>query len=165
MPSRISDVFRAYPVHLHQKHYPDFNSMKELPESYSWTPLEHSYPYPSSEIHDEESVPVVDLHRPDAITLIGDASRTWGVFQVINHGVPEGLLLRTEREGRKLFSLPMQRKLAVARPPDGVSGYGVARISCFFRKLMWSEGFTVVGSPLDHARQLWPNDHAEFWYS
>ncbi|CAB4303224.1 unnamed protein product [Prunus armeniaca] len=32
----------------------------------------------------------------------------------------------------------------------------------FFQKLMWSEGFTIFGSPLDHFRQLWPQDYNKF---
>ena len=33
---------------------------------------------------------------------------------------------------------------------------GSARISSFFPKLMWSEGFSIMGSPVEHASQLWP---------
>nr|UXL73233.1 2-oxoglutarate-dependent dioxygenase GA 3-oxidase [Jasminum sambac] len=27
---------------------------------------------------------------------------------------------------------------------------------------MWSEGFTIIGSPLEHATKLWPNDFQNF---
>lgn len=165
MPSRISDAFRTHPVHLLQKQHLDFDTVNELPDSYAWTQLEHGCSCSLTAGLEEGLVPVIDLHCRDAVVLIGDACRTWGVFQVTNHGVPDGLLHRIKSEARKLFSLPLEQKLTVARPPDGVSGYGVARISCFFQKLMWSEGFTIVGSPLKHARQLWPNDYTEFWYS
>ncbi|KAK4785428.1 hypothetical protein SAY86_002117 [Trapa natans] len=156
MPSRISEA-----VDLHQNKYLDLNSMKELPESYAWTQLEHES---SSSISSrkKESVPIIDLRHPDAVALVGRACITWGVFQVINHGIPKGLDQRIEGQVNSLFSLPMQRKLRAARSPDGISGYGVARISCFFQKLMWSEGFTIVGSPLEHARQLWPHGYTEF---
>ncbi|KAF5726903.1 hypothetical protein HS088_TW22G00588 [Tripterygium wilfordii] len=60
---------------------------------------------------------------------------------------------------KSLFSLPHETKLKAARSPDGISGYGLARISSFFSKLMWSEGFTIVGSPLEHFQQLWPQDY------
>ncbi|OWM78222.1 gibberellin 3-beta-dioxygenase 1-like [Punica granatum] len=161
MPSRISDVFRAHPVHLHQKQYLDFNSVKELPESYAWAKFNNDYPS-SVASSKEESVPVIDLHHPNALTVMGHACRTWGVFQVINHGVPEDILHQSLREGKNLFSLPMQQKLKAARSPGGISGYGVARIAPFFEKLMWSEGFTIVGSPLEHAQQLWPHDYTGF---
>ncbi|MCE3216343.1 gibberellin 3-beta-dioxygenase [Datura stramonium] len=72
------------------------------------------------------------------------------------------ILLTIWKRPKRLFSLPLQQKLKAARSPDGIAGYGVARISSFFSKLMWSEGFTIFGSPLEHARQLWPHDYNLF---
>ncbi|GMY34115.1 gibberellin 3 oxidase 1 [Fagus crenata] len=158
MPSRLSDAFRAHPVQLYHKHQ-DFNSLQELPDSYAWTQRDD---YPSSESFSSESIPIIDLKDPNALTLIGHACKTWGVFQVTNHSIPIKLLDDIESAGRSLFSLPTQQKLKAARSPDGVSGYGLARISSFFPKLMWSEGFTIVGSPLEHFRQLWPQEYSKF---
>lgn len=160
MPSRLSDAFRAHPVELNHKQL-DFKSVKELPESYAWTQPEEKL---SGDLLYQESVPIIDLSNPNSQELIGQACKTWGVFQVVNHGIPQQLLNDVECSGRSLFSLPLQEKLKASRSPDGVSGYGVARISSFFPKFMWSEGFTIVGSPLEHARQLWPHDHSTFWY-
>ncbi|KAH7547339.1 gibberellin 3-beta-dioxygenase 1 isoform X2 [Ziziphus jujuba] len=163
MPSRLSDAFKSHPVHIHHKHL-DFNSVQELPDSYAWSQVDDHYP----NCHDvdsfgaSESVPIIDLADPNALKLIGHACKTWGVFQVTKHGISKNLLDDIESLGRTLFSLPVQDKLKAARSPEGVSGYGFARISSFFPKLMWSEGFTIVGSPHDHFRQLWPHDHSEF---
>ncbi|KAA8540446.1 hypothetical protein F0562_024635 [Nyssa sinensis] len=156
MPSRVSDAIRTQPGHLLYKHL-DFNSVKELPDSHAW----HDE-YSSSDSCSMDSVPVIDLSDPNAMKLVGHACKIWGVFQVTNHGITTSLLDDIESAGRNLFSLPIQQKLKASRSPDGVSGYGVARISCFFPKLMWSEGFTIVGSPLEHARQLWPHDYQKF---
>lgn len=163
MPSRLSDAFKSHPVHLHHKHL-DFDSVQELPDSYAWTQLDE-YPSSGDSLIGSESVPIIDLTDPNALQLIGHACKTWGVFQVTHHGISNKLLDDMEILGRSLFSLPVQEKLKVARSPEGVSGYGLARISSFFSKLMWSEGFTVVGSPQDHFRQLWPQDYSKFWYS
>ncbi|KAI4329292.1 hypothetical protein L6164_021575 [Bauhinia variegata] len=163
MPT-LSDAFGAHPVYLQQKH-PDFNSLQELPDSYAWTQRDDVYnPCPSSPntVLAEENVPVVDLKDPNAPKLIGHACKTWGVFQIINHGIPTTLLDDIERTGNTLFSLPPHQKLKAARSPEGVSGYGVARISSFFQKLMWSEGFTIAGSPLEHFRQLWPQEYTKY---
>ncbi|GMJ14248.1 ARABIDOPSIS THALIANA GIBBERELLIN 3 BETA-HYDROXYLASE 1, GA REQUIRING 4, gibberellin 3-oxidase 1 [Hibiscus trionum] len=149
MPSRLSDAITPHP---------DFNSLQELPDSYAWN-HQPDYDYPSSS--DAESVPIIDLNEPNALQAIGRACKTWGVFQVINHGVPTGLLDMAEFTSRTLFSLPVNQKLKAARSPGGVSGYGFARISSFFSKLMWSEGFTIVGSPHEHFRQLWPRDYIQ----
>ncbi|OUZ99654.1 Oxoglutarate/iron-dependent dioxygenase [Macleaya cordata] len=161
MPSRLAEAFRDHPVDLHQNHL-DFNSAREVPDSYAWPPLGDEtlgdYKY------GVESVPIIDLSDPvnSVKEQMGRACETWGVFQITNHGIPMSLLEKVQAEGRRLFSLPAQQKLKAARSPDGISGYGVARISSFFPKLMWSEGFTIVGSPAEHARQLWPQDYSKF---
>ncbi|XP_061338578.1 gibberellin 3-beta-dioxygenase 1-like [Gastrolobium bilobum] len=158
MPS-LSEAYRAHPVPVYHKH-PDFDSLQELPESYTWTHLDdHAYP---SNYSIKETVPVIDLNDPNASKLIGHACKTWGVFQIVNHGIPISLLDDIHGTGQTLFSLPSHQKLKAARSPDGVSGYGVARISSFFPKLMWSEGFTILGSPLEHFRQLWPQDYGKY---
>ncbi|KAE7997403.1 hypothetical protein FH972_002043 [Carpinus fangiana] len=161
MPSRLSDAFRAHPVDLYHKHL-DFNTLRELPDSHAWTQLEDHHHPSSGESFAGETVPVIDLNDPNALNLIGHACKTWGVFQVTNHGVSQELLDDIEGAGRSLFSLPVQQKLKAARSPDGVSGYGFARISSFFPKLMWSEGYTIVGSPVEQFRQLWPQDYSKF---
>ncbi|KAF6166975.1 hypothetical protein GIB67_030668 [Kingdonia uniflora] len=71
---------------------------------------------------------------------MGHACETWSVFQITNHGVPMHLLEGVEFQGKRLFSLPAQQKLKAARSPDGIFGYGVARISSFVPKHLWSEG-------------------------
>lgn len=163
MPSRvISDPFLAHPVHSHHK-FLDLNSIKVLPDSHAWTATRILDECPSSgDTCDPESVPIIDLSDVNATELIGHACKTWGVFQVINHNIPKNFLYEVESAGKHLFSLPLNQKLRAARPHDGISGYGVARISSFFPKLMWSEGFTIAGSPLEHARQLWPRDYRKF---
>lgn len=163
MPS-LSEAYRAHPVHVNHKH-PDFNSLQELPESYNWTHLDDHTLIDSNNIMKESTttVPVIDLNDPNASKLIGLACKTWGVYQVMNHGIPLSLLEDIQWLGQTLFSLPSHQKLKATRSPDGVSGYGIARISSFFPKLMWYEGFTIVGSPLDHFRELWPQDYTRFW--
>ncbi|XP_062023290.1 gibberellin 3-beta-dioxygenase 1-like [Rosa rugosa] len=159
MPVRISDAFQSHP----HKHYPaDFNSLHELPDSYAWTHQLDEYPSLDSSFGSELCVPIIDLTHQNVLKLIGHACKTWGVFQVTNHGIPEKLLHDIESTCRSLFSLPVQQKLKAARPADGISGYGIHRISSFFQKLMWSEGFTIAGSPLEHFRQLWPQDYNKF---
>ncbi|XP_076886934.1 gibberellin 3-beta-dioxygenase 1-like [Bidens hawaiensis] len=141
------------------QNYLDLYSMDKLPESHAWLSLDDSPSYNSSS---PDPVPVVNLNDPNAMNLIGHACKTWGVFQVTNHGVPTNVIDEMEDAGRKLFALPIQQKLQAARAPNGVSGYGVARIASFFPKLMWSEGFTIIGSPYEHASKLWPNYYSKF---
>ncbi|XP_050375449.1 gibberellin 3-beta-dioxygenase 1-like [Argentina anserina] len=131
----------------------DFNSVHTLPDSHSWdsSPDHHSF---------TEFIPVIDLHDPNAATLIRLASEQWGVFQVTNHGIPMNIVQEAELQARGLFELPRDQKLRALRSPESFSGYGRAPISANFTKLMWSEGFTMMGSPFEHAAQLWPDDYS-----
>ncbi|MED6161087.1 iron ascorbate-dependent oxidoreductase [Stylosanthes scabra] len=165
MPS-LSEAFREDPLHLHLNKLLDFNSIQELPDSYAWTQIgEHHTTinpnFPSNSCHGDENVPIINLNDPNAPKLIGNACKTWGVFQLVNHGIPLSLFDDIERTGMALFSLSTHQKLKAARTPEGMSGYGRARISSFFPKLMWSECFTIVESPLEHFIQLWPNDYTK----
>ncbi|XP_050230821.1 gibberellin 3-beta-dioxygenase 1-like [Mercurialis annua] len=166
MPSRLVDAFKSHPVHLHDK-FLDFDSLQELPDSYKWTQPDddHHHQNPPSSAGGgagQESVPVIDLLDHNALKNIGHACKTWGVFHVTNHGIPASLLENIEKASRNLFSLPVHQKVKAARSADGISGYGIARISSFFSKLMWSEGFTIVGSPKDNFQKLWPQDYTKF---
>ncbi|KAJ0977819.1 hypothetical protein J5N97_013293 [Dioscorea zingiberensis] len=139
----------------------EFDSICEVPDSHAWPSL---HDYPSADPLGPDSVPIIDLRGScsDTMKFIKHACERWGVFMVTGHGVPGDILNQLESETCRLFSLPTKQKLKAARPPDGVSGYGLARISSFFSKLMWYEGFTISGSPLDHARKLWPHDYSKF---
>ncbi|KAE8718751.1 Gibberellin 3-beta-dioxygenase 1 [Hibiscus syriacus] len=154
--STLSQVYRENPIHLHHIIPLDFNSVRTVPDSHVW---------PKSDDFSSDhrlTIPTIDLKDTDAAKLVGQACETWGAFQVINHGIPLNLLEEIESETRRLFSLPVETKMKALREPEGATGYGLPRISKFFPKYMWHEGFTIMDSPADHARMLWPNDNARF---
>ncbi|KAK7265001.1 hypothetical protein RJT34_32617 [Clitoria ternatea] len=140
----ITNSYKNKPSSLGHSHIVplDFTNMVTVPDSHEWV---------------TESVPVIDLSDPNAKTLIGEACEKWGAFQVMNHGVSMELLNQAELEAFRFFSLPANQKLRVLRSPESIIGYGVPRISSYFPKLLWSENFTMMGSPIDHAAQLWPD--------
>ncbi|KAG2689009.1 hypothetical protein I3843_09G118800 [Carya illinoinensis] len=70
-------------------------------------------------------IPVVDLSDPDAKTLIAEACE-FGIFKVVNHGVPVEFMNRLEAEALRFFNLPQSEKDR-AGPPDPF-GYGSKRI-------------------------------------
>ncbi|KAM1064143.1 hypothetical protein ACFX2A_028819 [Malus domestica] len=153
----VPDAYEGNSVNVVLDQVPDdFNSLHELPDSYAWTTLNE---HPSL---DSDSVPVVDLNDPNALQLLGHACKTWGVFQLTNHGIPQTLVHDMESAARSLFSLPAQQKLKVARSPGQISGYGFHLIAAFWDNQQWSECFTIVGSPLEHYEQLWPQDYTKF---
>lgn len=143
----------------------DFKSVLSIPESHQWT-LSTDDRIANLNPSESESLPLIDLSHSNARSLIRQASEEWGAFQVTNHGVPSSLLRQLDLQTHLLFSLPTHHKLTTLRPPHGVTGYGMPRISIFYPKLMWSEGFSIMGSPADHASQLWPHQPQQqetFW--
>ncbi|CAA7048934.1 unnamed protein product [Microthlaspi erraticum] len=141
----------------------NLGSLQTLPDSFTWkfTAADSALPLSSSAV--EESIPVIDLSDPDVITLIGNACKTWGAFQISNHGIPQKLLNDIESLSKTLFDIPSEKKLEATSSDKGVSGYGEPRIASFFERKMWSEGFTIAdGSYRDHFLTLWPHDYTKY---
>ncbi|KAA0064970.1 gibberellin 3-beta-dioxygenase 1-like [Cucumis melo var. makuwa] len=162
----LSQTYRDHPLIHHHHIVPlDFDSLRTIPDSHDWLHSSPEIPSSSSSCYHtnvDVSIPLIDLTDHDAIALIGNACETWGVFQLINHDVPMSLIEKAEGETRRLFDLPMTRKLKALRTPRDVTGYGLPRITPFFSKYMWHEGFTIMGPPIDHASQLWPSNYQPF---
>ncbi|GAB4861374.1 iron ascorbate-dependent oxidoreductase [Ancistrocladus abbreviatus] len=74
-------------------------------------------------------VPTIDLGEADeekVVDLIAKASSEWGLFQVVNHGIPIDAIRRLQEVGREFFELPQEEKEAYAKPQDAkdMEGYG-----------------------------------------
>lgn len=157
--SRLSEVYKETPIHLKNIIPLDFDTVKSVPESHEWPQHDGHGP-----VNDKKmSIPVIDVTDPNVVELVRQASETWGMFQVIKHGVDLRLFEEVEAEARRLFSLPTAHKLKVLRSPEIPTGYGMARISSNCDKNLWHEGFTIIGSCLDNVKQLWPHDYNRFW--
>ncbi len=68
-------------------------------------------------------IPVIDLAAatvPDAprelLDRIREATETVGIIQVVNHGVPTGLISEFDQRIRRLLALPRDRKALLASP-------------------------------------------------
>ncbi|XP_050365669.1 uncharacterized protein LOC126784231 [Argentina anserina] len=134
----------------------DFNSVKSVPDSFVWLQSD------VVQSDDGLSVPVIDLMDSNAPKLIVEACETWGIFQLKSHGIPTKIIEDIESEARKLFDLPIDQKLKAVRSPDGVSGYGIVPMQSLFSTFMWHEGLTILGSAIDQAKVLWPDDYKQF---
>ncbi|CAD6262587.1 unnamed protein product [Miscanthus lutarioriparius] len=81
-----------------------------LPESY----IRPEFDRPRlAEVTTDSDVPLIDLASPDkqrVIDQIGLACRTYGFFQVINHGIEEELLEKMMAVGLQFFRLPPAEK-------------------------------------------------------
>ncbi|XP_052201866.1 flavonol synthase/flavanone 3-hydroxylase-like [Diospyros lotus] len=76
-------------------------------------------------------VPVIDLgcgeeEEEEVVRLVAEAGREWGIFQVVNHGIPNEVISNLQRAGRQFFELPAEEKELYAKPANSksVEGYG-----------------------------------------
>ncbi|XP_014500858.2 gibberellin 3-beta-dioxygenase 1-like [Vigna radiata var. radiata] len=160
----LNEVYKAHPLTLDDIIPIDFSSSPSLPDSHTWSqPIDDdddddfSWNDPAS-----SSIPIIDMMDPNAKKLIALACENWGAFHLKNHGIPLDVSQGAEQQLQRLFSLPTQQKMKALRSPTSATGYGVARISPFFSKCMWHEGFTIIGSPSHDAKKLWPHDYQQF---
>ncbi|KAJ8465374.1 hypothetical protein OPV22_027926 [Ensete ventricosum] len=65
------------------------------------------------EVVRDANIPTIDLGSPDVsrvIAQVGDACRSFGFFQVVNHGVPVELMLAMLTVASEFFRLPPEEK-------------------------------------------------------
>ncbi|KAK9053989.1 hypothetical protein SSX86_025064 [Deinandra increscens subsp. villosa] len=120
--------------------------------------------HPAASSHDHAhtlSVPVIDLHclfaeaeanssaYSSELNKLHTASKEWGFFQVINHGINESLLLDFKREILNLFNLPMEEKLKLWQEEDNHEGFGQLFVVSEEQKLDWSDMFYITTLPHD----------------
>ncbi|XP_059591869.1 jasmonate-induced oxygenase 2 [Vitis vinifera] len=91
--------------------------------------------------------PLIDLSSANAsnhVSQIADASKNWGFFQVINHGVPSESRRKIEDAARKFFALPLEEKRKVSRDEVNPLGYFDSELTKNVRD--WKEVFDFVVS-------------------
>ncbi|WCJ24216.1 2-oxoglutarate (2OG) and Fe(II)-dependent oxygenase superfamily protein [Euphorbia peplus] len=106
-------------------------------------------------------LPVMDLENL-CLEKLREACKNWGLFRVVNHGVPRTLLTQLEEHSRKIFSRPFDSKKSMmsSRPlsyfwgTPALTPAGAALSAP--RNINWVEGFNVplsqlslFNSPLD----------------
>ncbi|KAK1441225.1 hypothetical protein QVD17_07068 [Tagetes erecta] len=104
------------------------------------------------------SVPVIDLHCLFAqasdssaysfeLNKLHTASKEWGFFQVINHGISESLLEDFRREILNLFNLPKDEKQKLWQEEHNHEGFGQLFVVSEEQKLDWSDMFYITTLP------------------
>ncbi|KAI4368210.1 hypothetical protein MLD38_016794 [Melastoma candidum] len=102
---------------------------------------------------DECELPLIDLsglnggtkERMDCRTEIARASREWGFFQAVNHGISREILEEMRKEQVKLFEQPFEKKAKEAENLKFSAGsyqWGTPSATCL-QQLSWSEAFHV----------------------
>ncbi|XP_076910182.1 flavonol synthase/flavanone 3-hydroxylase-like [Bidens hawaiensis] len=109
-------------------------------------------------------VPVIDLSNLDHQSLlasISEASQNWGIFQVVNHGMPSELISELQNVGKEFFELPQEEKEKIAKPIgyEGVEGYGTKLQKEIEGKKGWVDHlFHRVWPPSAINYHFWPKN-------
>ncbi|TYI82840.1 hypothetical protein E1A91_D05G249600v1 [Gossypium mustelinum] len=109
-------------------------------------------------------VPVIDLSDPDeekVVRAIVDASSNWGMFQVVNHGIPRETVRKLKEVGKAFFELPPHEKEAYAKSPgsQSIEGYGTKLQREVEGKKAWVDHlFHKIWPPSEINYQFWPKN-------
>ncbi|KAL7617188.1 protein SRG1 [Lactuca sativa] len=134
-------------------------SITKIPPRY--VRQDHQKPFlTSSDDTSNLSIPVIDLHAlfstdsesstySSELNKLHSASKEWGFFQVINHGISESLLEDFKSEVLKLFKLPMEEKEKLWQKEDCQEGFGQLFVASEDQKLDWCDKFYVNTLPLN----------------
>ncbi|XP_075478535.1 gibberellin 2-beta-dioxygenase 8 isoform X1 [Primulina tabacum] len=108
-------------------------------------------------VMEECQLPLIDLNRLNLGDFekqackkdISRASKEWGFFQVINHGISAEILERMRHEQIKLFKKPFHEKTNSKDLNFSTGSYrwGTPSATCL-RQLSWSEAFHVLLSDI-----------------
>lgn len=113
-------------------------------------------------------VPVINLgDDADEKTLVGsisEASRDWGIFQVVNHGISSELISRLQKAGREFFELPNEEKELIAKTKEsGIEGYGTSLQKEVEGKKGWVDHlFHKLWPPSAVNYKFWPNNPTSY---
>nr|GLL28780.1 gibberellin 2-beta-dioxygenase 8 [Ipomoea trifida] len=123
--------------------------------------------YEVFDVVEERELPLIDLSelnrgefiREECKRKMGRASREWGFFQVVNHGVSREILEKMRSEQVKLFRKPFQEKMKDRNLNFSTGSYrwGAPSATCL-RQLSWSEAFHVPLSDISGGSVSRPNN-------
>lgn len=115
-------------------------------------------------------VPIVDLSNPNedlVARAVVKASEEWGIFQVVNHGIPPELIRRLKEVGTEFFELPETEKEAVAKPEDSVDveGYRTKYQKDLEGRNAWIDHlFHRIWPPSRVSYRFWPKLPMDYRY-
>lgn len=116
-------------------------------------------------------IPVVDLACCDAdqgalVSRVVAAAREWGIFQVVNHGIPAEVVRELQRVGKAFFELPQEEKEKYAGKPGSTEGYGTKLQKDVEGKKAWVDFlFHNIWPPAKINYAFWPNIPQDYRYS
>lgn len=118
-------------------------------------------------------VPVIDIsdHVDDekVVKEIREASKDWGIFQVINHGIPHELIANLQKVGKEFFEeVPQEEKELIAKNPgsQSIEGYGTSLQKEVEGKKGWVDHlFHKIWPPSAINYRYWPKNPPSYRFS
>ncbi|KAF7816889.1 flavonol synthase/flavanone 3-hydroxylase-like [Senna tora] len=111
-------------------------------------------------------VPVIDFSNPDeeaVIEQVVEASRHWGMYQIVNHGIPSEVIANLQSVGKTFFELPQEEKELVSKLPGSVEGYGTMLQKELEGKKGWVDHlFHKVWPPSAINHRFWPKNPSSY---
>lgn len=151
--------FESYPPPFRNLLQPPLSSPAQILDS-GWGAL------------NSDPIPVVDLQCLELgdCKLLEEPCKQWGLFRLVNHGVPESLLSQVQEYARTLFSLTFESKQALIISPlsyfwgtPALTPTGAALSAEKLQNINLVEGLNV---PLSQLPRFQTDDPriASFWY-
>ncbi|KAJ8618944.1 hypothetical protein MRB53_015130 [Persea americana] len=109
-------------------------------------------------------VPLINLGDPDCDRVVREmarASEEWGIFQVVNHGIPVELINKLQKVGKEFFELPQEEKEEYAIKPgsESLEGYGTRLQKDLEGKKAWVDFFFHnIWPPSRVNYSVWPRN-------
>lgn len=115
-------------------------------------------------------IPVIALDETDEeslVKLIAKASSEIGLFQIINHGIPNEVIKNLQKVGKVFFELPLEEKEKYGKVPGSIEGYGTSLQKEDEGKQGMKKGwndhlFHRVWPPSAVNPRFWPNNPASY---
>ncbi|XP_068667302.1 oxoglutarate-dependent flavonoid 7-O-demethylase 1-like [Aristolochia californica] len=100
------------------------------------------------------AIPIIDMQKllrgesvADELQRLHSASKEWGFFQLINHGISSSLIQEMKFEVQRFFRLPLEEKERFFQLPGDIQGYGQAFVFSEEQKLDWGDMFSLITLP------------------
>ncbi|XP_062215552.1 2-oxoglutarate-dependent dioxygenase 11-like isoform X1 [Phragmites australis] len=119
------------------------------------------------------AIPIIDLDKlldPQSLEAecvkLGSACQNWGIFQLVNHGVPDEVTRNLMSDIAEFFKLPLEAKKECSQQPGSLEGYGQAFVVSEDQKLDWADMLYLQVQPsASRDFRFWPTHPASFRHS
>ncbi|KAH7569677.1 hypothetical protein JRO89_XS06G0238500 [Xanthoceras sorbifolium] len=141
-----------------------------VPSRYIVDDMDCSITTVDTDSSDDHHVPLIDMTKlvnPDShneeLQKLHSAFKHWGLFQLINHGVPDEIIRNMKEEIQNFFDLPLQEKKRSAQKPGSLEGYGQAFVTSEDQKLPWNDMIFLKALPVQNKNvSIWPQKPPKF---